>query len=102
MTVQIELPQIIALIVSLLGLLMGFGKFLLSQIDNRLHKIESQHAQEIQEWRKLEREVMQLRADLPDKYVRREDYIRGQSVLESKMDALYQRIDALIQRDRTP
>ena len=102
MTVQIELPQIIALIVSLLGLLMGFGKFLLSQIDNRLHKIEGQHAQEIQEWRKLEREVMQLRADLPDKYVRREDYIRGQTVLESKMDALYQRIDTLIQRDRTP
>ena len=86
----------------MLGLLAGFGKILLSQFDSRFHKIETQHAREAEEWRKIERDIMRLQADLPDKYVRREDYIRGQTILESKMDALYQRIDTLIQRDRTP
>jgi|GEM_PF-821371 len=41
----------------------------------------------------IERDVMNLRAELPDKYVRREDYIRGQTLIESKLDGLAMRIE---------
>lgn len=41
----------------------------------------------------IEREFLLLKADLPLHYVRREDYVRGQSVLESKLDALAIRIE---------
>ncbi|MBJ3229777.1 hypothetical protein JGB83_23460, partial [Salmonella enterica subsp. enterica serovar Stanley] len=44
-----------------------------------------------------EREFLEFRADLPLHYVRREDYLRGQAVLEAKLDALYSKIE-LIQR----
>ncbi len=48
-------------------------------------------------WSRLEREFLEFRADLPLHYVRREDYLRGQAVLEAKLDALYSKIE-LIQR----
>ena len=40
------------------------------------------------QWVRIEREVLQLKADMPLQYVRREDYIRGQSVIESKLDSI--------------
>ena len=36
----------------------------------------------------LEREFMHFKADLPLHYVRREDYVRGQSIVEAKLDGL--------------
>jgi hypothetical protein len=38
--------------------------------------------------RRLEREFLTFKAQLPDSYVRRDDYIRGQTVIEAKLDAL--------------
>lgn len=42
---------------------------------------------------KLQRDLLVLRAELPEKYVRREDYVRGQSIIESKLDALAVRLE---------
>ncbi|HEX4208746.1 MAG TPA: hypothetical protein VHY56_00010 [Candidatus Binataceae bacterium] len=36
----------------------------------------------------LERELLQLRAQLPVEYVRREDWIRFSNTLEAKLDAM--------------
>ena len=36
---------------------------------------------------------MGLKAELPVAYVRRDDYIRGQSVLEAKLDGLATKIE---------
>ena len=36
---------------------------------------------------------MKFQADLPLHYVRREDYVRGQSVLEAKLDGLADKIE---------
>lgn len=36
---------------------------------------------------------MNLKADLPMHYVRRDDYIRGQSVIEAKLDGLAHKVD---------
>lgn len=40
------------------------------------------------EWSRIERELLTFKADLPLNYVRREDYVRNQSVIEAKLDAL--------------
>ena len=40
----------------------------------------------------LERNHLELRAELPLHYVRREDYVRNQTVIEAKLDALALRL----------
>ena len=50
----------------------------------------------------LERKFLEHQAQLPLQYVMRPDYIRNQSVIEAKLDALAERTSTLIamQRDR--
>jgi len=49
-----------------------------------------------QEWRRVERDVLTLRADLPLHYVRREDYVRNQTVIEAKIDGLAIRLENVL------
>lgn len=44
----------------------------------------------------LERDVLGLKADLPTNYVRREDWVRNQSIVEAKLDALALRIENVL------
>ncbi|MCL2345150.1 MAG: hypothetical protein FWC58_04795 [Desulfobulbus sp.] len=43
----------------------------------------------------LERAALKMQATLPLEYVRREDYVRGQSVIEAKLDALYNKLETV-------
>lgn len=117
MTVQVEFWQLITLLLSFLGFLFAAGKLLLSQIDRRLNErfetIEkareegqatwrqtfSQHLDEERRetdlLRNIEREFLRFQAELPLQYVRREDYVRGQSVIEAKLDALYNKLEVV-------
>lgn len=58
------------------------------QTSRRLDSMESIHREEAAQWQRVERDLLQMRADMPLHYVRREDYIRGQSVIEAKLDGL--------------
>lgn len=58
------------------------------QITKRLDSIETVNREEASQWQRVERELMRLQVDMPLNYVRREDYIRGQSVIEAKLDGL--------------
>ena len=111
MTVHVEFWQLITLLLSFLGFLGAAGKLLLSQIDRRLNErfqtIEKAREEGQATWRatftqhldeerretdllrNIEREFLRFQAELPLQYVRREDYVRGQSVIEAKLDALY-------------
>ncbi|MDF3932949.1 hypothetical protein [Pseudomonas citronellolis] len=115
MKIELELWQLISLLVAFLGASAGGGKLLLSQIQKhldarfqgqdqvrvanheqlsrRLEAIEQAAREETNQWQRVERELMSLKADLPLQYVRREDYIRGQSVLEAKLDGLAVKIE---------
>ncbi len=115
MTVQLELWHLITLSVTLFGAFAGAGKALLAQTQrhlderfaaqeearrlnhqatqDRLEKIETAAREETGQWQRVERELLSLKADLPVHYVRREDYIRGQSVIESKLDGLATKIE---------
>lgn len=117
MTVQIEFWQLITLLLAFLGFLFAAGRLLLSQIDRRLNDrfetIEkareegqatwrqtfTQHLEEERRetdlMRNIEREFLRFQADLPLQYVRREDYVRGQSVIEAKLDALYNKLEVV-------
>ena len=117
MTVQVEFWQLITLLLSFLGFLFAAGKLLLSQIDRRLNErfetIEKAREEGQATWRatftqhldeerretdlmrNIEREFLRFQAELPLQYVRREDYVRGQSVIEAKLDALYNKLEVV-------
>lgn len=74
------------------GFLIAIIKLLLGRVtrdlDKRLDAISQTQSDDSKEWRSIERELMALKANIPLHYVRREDYVRGQSVIEAKLDAL--------------
>lgn len=103
------------LLISFFGFSAAVGKFLLSQTDKRLDErfkalesIRVQSAKNLEEkfttlmdqhkacakdLQELEKDFLRFRASLPLEYVRREDYVRGQTVLEAKMDGLALRME---------
>lgn len=99
MTMDLTPTNIITLVLSIAGLIGVLIKLLMAQqlrhIDKsfdsqnkRLDRIEQAGREEAGNWQRVERDLSALKADLPAHYVRREDYIRGQSVIESKLDSL--------------
>lgn len=93
--VQLELWHLITLLLMFLGASAGVGKLLLSRTEKHLDMRFNSLDKEAQEWKRVEREVMNLKAELPREYVRRDDYIRGQSVIEAKLDALALRLQGV-------
>lgn len=109
-SIQLEFWHLILLLLSFLGFAFGAGKLLLAQIDRRLdaqfdsmeeaRKLNTEHwdakfkavledqKNGTEAWRSLERDFLKFRGDLPLEYVRREDFIRNQSVIEAKLDAV--------------
>lgn len=63
------------------------------QTSKRLDSIEAVNREEAAQWQRVERDLLRMQADMPLHYVRREDYIRGQSVLEAKLDGLGSKLE---------
>ena len=95
----IVLVWVAGLFIAMLGGFAGIGKWLLGQFQRRIDDRFALLAEDTKQWRHLERDLLSLRAELPQHYVRREDYIRGQSVLEAKMDALYSKMETVRRGD---
>lgn len=118
MTVEVDFWQLVMLLLAFLAAAAGAGKTLLAQYDRRqderyqameaarkaaqLHwdtkfaGLEGLAREEAGQWQRVERELMALKAELPVQYVRREDYIRGQSVIEAKLDGLALKIENVV------
>ena len=71
-----------------------------SSLEKRLSGIEDAGRVEANQWQRIERELLTLKADMPLSYVRREDYTRGQSVIEAKLDGLGSKFEYVQLRDR--
>lgn len=117
MIVTLELWQMITLLLAFFGAVAGFGKILLREFETRLNErfkamddarstgqqaIRDIFDKHVDEERRnadalqaLERDFLRWQADLPIHYVRREDYVRGQSVIEAKLDALYSKLEVV-------
>ncbi|KWO49246.1 MULTISPECIES: hypothetical protein [Burkholderia] len=106
MTLQVEFWQLVSMLATFIGLLIGAGKVLLVQIER--HQAERDQNQEKQikavleqisrqadNTARLERDFLRFQADLPLQYVRREDYVRNQTVIEAKLDAIALRFENL-------
>jgi len=89
----IELWQLISLALTFLGVLVTLGKILLAQIDKRLEQRFGAVERDLQQVRNVERELLELKAELPRRYVLREDYVRNQTIIEAKLDALALRFE---------
>lgn len=117
MSIQVEFWQLVTLLLGFLGFVFAAGRILLSQIDRRLNErfeamekareeggrhwdekftaVLEQSRREAEGWSALERDFLRFQAELPIHYVRREDYVRGQSVIEAKLDALYNKLEVV-------
>ena len=115
MMLQLELWQMILLLLSFFAFVAGAAKLWLDQFEKRLatkfdgmekaraeaqtvwsakfEEIADQNRREEAEWKRIERDFLKFQADLPVRFVMREDYIRGQSVIEAKLDALALKIE---------
>lgn len=106
MRIELELWHLIMMLIAFFGCVTAFGKILLDQFEKRLQErfkaYESiQHTEQasinknIVAVQALERDFLKWQADMPLQYIRREDYIRGQSVIEAKLDALYNKLEVV-------
>lgn len=117
MQVTLDLWHVISLAVSFFGASAAAGKLLLSQtqrhlddrfnaqeaartanhdqVQRRLDSMEASAREEMGNWQRIERDLLKMQADMPLNYVRREDYIRGQSLIEAKLDALGNKLDVM-------
>lgn len=79
---ELEPYQWFMVVATLVGAFFGVYKALQTQMNEAQKDV-----------RNLERELYQLKIDLPQTYVAREDYIRGQTVIEAKLDAVAAKIE---------
>lgn len=115
MKIEFEIWHLVTLLVMFMGSVAGAGKLLMAQLQRhlddrfesqdearkenhrqlsrRLDGIETTNKEEASQWQRVERELMSLKAEMPLNYVRREDYIRGQSVIEAKLDGLATKLE---------
>lgn len=109
-SVTLDIWNLITLVIMFVSAVALSGRLMLDQLDKRLSTrfkaLEDAHTRSNEHWdgkfltllddqraiaeatRNLERDLMKMRGDLPLEYVRREDFIRNQSVIEAKLDAL--------------
>ena len=97
MTLQIEFWTVVGFLITFLGFVGGMAKWLFSKAEDRqaarFASLEQTVKETASRWNELEREFLEFKAKLPVDYVRREDYIRGQTVIEAKLDAVYEKLD---------
>lgn len=84
----------VGLLLAFLGALAGIGRWLLGQFQRRIDERFAALAEDARSWRQQEIKLMELRTHVSEHYVRREDYVRSQSVIEAKLDALAARMEA--------
>ena len=100
MILELESYQLIGFLLTVAGSIWAAAKGLFARFDASLrerddglkydlNKLSNQMANESNAIRKLDREMMELKADLPREYVAKADFIRSFTVVEGKIDAVY-------------
>lgn len=92
---NIEMPawQLLSIAITVLGAFAGLLKLLLNQLERRLDQRFEVVAMDSDRLRQVELGIERLRGEMPLHYVRREDYVRNQTVIEAKLDALALRLE---------
>lgn len=88
MTVTFEFWQVLVALAAVTGAFGAVFKLLLDQHARNMERALDAIRDDSAEWKKLERRFLEHLAELPVNYVRRDDYVRGQTVIEAKLDAV--------------
>ncbi len=100
MQFELSVQELIGFVITLMGTFWGLAKMLLSQtqkqITDQFTQITNHLSQQQEIDRRLEREVLELKAQLPREYVRREDYVQQVAMIITKLDAMQLRSENLI------
>lgn len=83
----------ITLMLALIGAIWGLLSLVFKQFERRIEGKLNAIEQDAKEWVRLEKDFLRFQAELPNQYVRREDYIRNQTVIETKIDSLALKIE---------
>lgn len=65
-------------------------------LDEKFRALQQAISREGEGWRKVEHDLLALKAELPLHYQRREDAIRQEVVINTKLDALASKFDKLL------
>lgn len=91
-----------SLLIGFAGIIAAAGKIIVAQfrarINERFDALQASRDSDAQSITSLEREFLRFQADLPLHYVRREDYVVNQSLIEAKLDGLATKIDNVLLR----
>lgn len=123
MTNGIELWHLVLLLLSFFGFCAAVLKVLFSQLKSQLdERFQTQeaarkgHAEQLNvrldtleqsaradtsQWQRVERELLNLKADLPLHYVRREDYVQAIATIMAKLDAMALRFENILLKGQT-
>lgn len=99
--ITIEFWQAVGFLLGFLGVCFTFGKILLSQFQSQLAERNKQQDKLSEKIEGLERKQADLDATMPINYVRREDYIRNQTVIEAKLDSVQETLTNLYKIEST-
>lgn len=116
MAFTLDLWQVITIIGTLVTAFFTLGKYMMSQQlsqikqgfdlqtealnaqNKRLERIEAASREEANNWQRVERDILVLKADLPINYVRREDYVQAIATIMAKLDAMSMRFENILLR----
>lgn len=100
MTIQIEFSYVIGLLITIVGGFWAMAKLLVAQsqkhIDAQFKTIGDTLSKQDEGTRRIERELMDLKAELPRDYVRREDHNRVVGSIHLSIDNLRLTIERAI------
>lgn len=106
MTVQLETWHVITLLITLSGSLAAYARLFLSRVERSfvesdqrlehgLRQINDSLGKEREEIRRIDRQLLELKAELPREYVAKSDFVRSFTVVEAKLDSLADKIGNL-------
>lgn len=98
MKLEVEFWLLVGLLLTFMGFVFTVARLFLGQMEKRQAERFRALESSLQHLNTLEREFLTFKAELPVQYVRREDYVRGQTVIEAKLDALYHKLETVQHR----
>lgn len=100
MQLTVDFWQLVGMAITVAGAFAAVMQRLLAQsqreILERLKAIEDAAKEDKQQWQRVERELMTMKADLPLHYVRREDYVQSMATIMTKLDSMTLRIENIL------
>lgn len=105
MTLQLDFWVLVSYLLGFLGFVGGLAKWFINETEKRqaerFNSLERLMRDSSDKWSRLEREVLEFKVEVPERYVRRDEFIHYQQVVESRLDAIYQKLENMQLRQLT-